>query len=48
MIVECCCALARRFGDQLRGERGIEILNDVVLMCRSTSIRIKKQETRTP
>jgi glutamate/tyrosine decarboxylase-like PLP-dependent enzyme len=30
-LVERCCALARRFADQLRGEPGIEILNDVVL-----------------
>jgi glutamate/tyrosine decarboxylase-like PLP-dependent enzyme len=30
-LVERCCALARRFADQLRGEPGVEILNDVVL-----------------
>lgn len=30
-LVERCCALARRFADQLRTEPGVEILNDVVL-----------------
>jgi glutamate/tyrosine decarboxylase-like PLP-dependent enzyme len=30
-LVERCCALARRFAGRLRGEPGIEILNDVVL-----------------
>jgi glutamate/tyrosine decarboxylase-like PLP-dependent enzyme len=30
-MVERCCALARRMADRLRGEPGVEILNDVVL-----------------
>jgi glutamate/tyrosine decarboxylase-like PLP-dependent enzyme len=30
-MVERCCALARRFADQLKDEPGVEILNDVVL-----------------
>lgn len=30
-LVERCCALARRMADRLRGEPGVEILNDVVL-----------------
>ena len=30
-LVERCCALARRMADRLRGELGVEILNDVVL-----------------
>jgi len=30
-MVERCCALARRFSEALRGEPGIEILNEVVL-----------------
>lgn len=30
-LVERCCALARRFAERLRGQPGIEILNDVVL-----------------
>jgi glutamate/tyrosine decarboxylase-like PLP-dependent enzyme len=30
-LVERCCVLARRFADRLRGEPGVEILNDVVL-----------------
>jgi glutamate/tyrosine decarboxylase-like PLP-dependent enzyme len=30
-MVDHCCALARRFGDSLRGAPGVTILNDVVL-----------------
>ncbi|HSG40647.1 MAG TPA: pyridoxal-dependent decarboxylase, partial [Thermoanaerobaculia bacterium] len=30
-LVERCCALARRVAERLRGQPGIEILNDVVL-----------------
>jgi len=30
-MVERCCALARRFAEELRGEPGVEILNEVVL-----------------
>jgi glutamate/tyrosine decarboxylase-like PLP-dependent enzyme len=30
-LVEGCCALARRMADRLRGEPGIEILNEVIL-----------------
>ncbi|HSS77751.1 MAG TPA: aminotransferase class V-fold PLP-dependent enzyme, partial [Thermoanaerobaculia bacterium] len=30
-MVERCCALARRFAEALRGEPGVEILNEVVL-----------------
>lgn len=30
-LVERCCALARRFGERLSRERGVEVLNDVVL-----------------
>jgi glutamate/tyrosine decarboxylase-like PLP-dependent enzyme len=30
-LVERCCALAARMADRLRGEPGVEILNDVVL-----------------
>jgi glutamate/tyrosine decarboxylase-like PLP-dependent enzyme len=31
VLVERCCALARRMADRLRAEPGVEILNDVVL-----------------
>jgi glutamate/tyrosine decarboxylase-like PLP-dependent enzyme len=30
-LIERCCALARRMADRLRGEPGVEILNEVVL-----------------
>ncbi len=30
-MIDHCCALARRFGDSLRGAPGVTILNDVVL-----------------
>jgi glutamate/tyrosine decarboxylase-like PLP-dependent enzyme len=30
-MIDHCCALARRFGDRLRGAPGVTILNDVVL-----------------
>jgi glutamate/tyrosine decarboxylase-like PLP-dependent enzyme len=30
-MVERCCALAKRFAEKLRGEPGVEVLNDVVL-----------------
>jgi glutamate/tyrosine decarboxylase-like PLP-dependent enzyme len=30
-LVERCCALARRMADRLRGEPGVEVLNDVIL-----------------
>jgi len=30
-LVERCCALARRFAERLKGEPGVEILNEVVL-----------------
>ncbi len=30
-LIERCCALARRMADRLRGEPGVEILNEVIL-----------------
>jgi glutamate/tyrosine decarboxylase-like PLP-dependent enzyme len=30
-MIERCCALARRFGEKLRGQPGVHVLNDVVL-----------------
>jgi glutamate/tyrosine decarboxylase-like PLP-dependent enzyme len=30
-MIERCCALARRFGDRLRDQPGVHVLNDVVL-----------------